>query len=190
MAALHFSGYELVAHRFVSESELYPDVCDPLELHRVDGDPSRYREHIKERFCVWSIFQLRGEHIVADRPTRFSLLFVCADGVDTFHRLYVAGARAPKVISIIQPGHGFGYNWTDFTNPDLVFARAVQANPAGKPEMILYGGSGVDRQFYSSPCWPSYGSLMRRFRKTGGGTVGVWTQNLRNIGLGKKVRPK
>lgn len=181
MSALHFSGYDLVASRFVTENELAPDGWRPLELRQVDGDPFRYRDHVREPFCVWSIFQRRGEFSGTHGPVRFSLLFICADGVATFQALYLVNSITPKAVAVIQPGHGFGYNWTDFTDPEQVFARVVIANPAGQPEMVLYGGIGHDWQSYSSPCWPTYKLLARRFRKTGGGTVGVWTKNLRDI---------
>ena len=188
MSALRFTGYDLVAHRFVAENELSPDGCRPLELRRGDGDPLRHHDYIKEPFCVWSIFQRRADFPFTHGPVRFSLLFICADGVETFQALYVANRVAPKVVAVIQPGHAFGHNWTDFTDPDQVFARVVLANPAGQPEILLYGGVGHDRKSYESPCWPAYKFLARRFRKTEGGTVGVWIKKLRDIVPRKTVQ--
>ena len=174
MSFLSFTGYDLFAHRFVAENEIAANGGRPLELRRGDGDPFRHNDYVKEPFCVWSIFQRRGEFPVTHGPVRFSLLFICADGVDTFQALYVANAVAPKVVTVIQPGHAFGHNWTDFTDPEQVFARVVLGNPAGQPEMLVYGGIGYDWKDYASPCWPTYKYLARRFRKAGGGTVGVW----------------
>lgn len=188
MCALNFTGFDLVASRFVTENELAPDGWSPLELRRVDGDQLRYRDYVKEPFCVWSIFQRRGDFPVTHGPVRFSLLFICADGVDAFQTLYVTNKIAPKVATVIQPGHVFGHNWTDFTDPEQVFARVVLANPAGQPETVLYGGIGHDWRSYASPCWPTYKLLTRRFRKTGGGTVGVWTKTLRDIVPSKTVQ--
>lgn len=187
MCAQNFNGYDLVASRFVSEDELAPDGWSPLALRRMDGDPLRYRDYVKEAFCVWSIFQRRGDFLVAHGPYRFSLLFICADGVAAFQALYLANSIIPKAIAVIQPGHGFGHNWTDFSDPEQVFARVVLDNPVGQPEMVLYGGIGYDWKNYSSPCWPQYKFLTRRFRKTGGGTVGVWTKDLREIAPPKMV---
>ena len=178
MSALRFTGYEPVAHRFVTESELSPDGYGTLKLCLGEGNTLRYHDYIKKPFCVWSVFQRRGEFPAMHGPIRFSLLFICADGVATFEALYVANRVAPKVVAVIQPGHAFGYNWTDFTDPEQVFARTVLANPAGQPEMILFGGIGSDWRLYESPCWPTYKILTRRFRKAGGGTVGVWSKNL------------
>jgi hypothetical protein len=181
MSALHFTGYDLVASRVVTENELAPDGWKPLELRQVDGDPLRYSGYVKKPFCVWSIFQRRGDFSVTHGPVRFSLLFICADGVATFQALYLANSISPKAVAVIQPGHGFGHNWSDFTDPEQVFARVVLGNPAGKPEMLIYGGIGRDWKNYASPCWPMYKILLRRFRKAGSGTVGVWTKNLREI---------
>jgi hypothetical protein len=176
MNALHFSGYDLVASRFVTEKELSPVGWKAPALRREDGDPQRSHEYIKAPFCLWAVFQRRGDFPVTHGPLRFSLLFVCADGAATFQALYIANSITPKAVAVIQPGHGFGRNWTDFTDPAQMLARTVMENPAGQPEMLLYGGIGVEWKTYDDPCWPIYKVLMRRFRKTGSGTVGVWSR--------------
>ena len=174
--ALHFRGYDRVASRFVSEKELAPDGWKPLELQSTDGDPMRYSDCIKAPFCLWSVFQRRNDVAVTHGPYRFSLLFVCADGVAAFQALYFANAIAPKVVAFIQPGDAFGFNWTSYSNPTQIFARSVLTNPGGQPEMLLYDGFELDRDFYGETCWPIYKYFVRRFRKTGSGTVGVWSR--------------
>jgi hypothetical protein len=185
--AMHFGGYNIVATRFVSKSELYPTGCQPLTLSRIDGDPQRYRDHIKEPFCVWAVFQLRSDSQLTGAPFRFSLLFVCADGVATFQGLYNANLIAPKVVAVIQPGESFGFNWTNFSDSEQIFARVVQENPAGQPEMLLYGGIRRDWSAYSSPCWPTYKFLIRNYRKSFGGMIGVWSKNPNGISPGKQL---
>lgn len=181
MSALRFTGYEPVAHRFVTESELSLNSHGTSKLCLGESNPLPYHHYIKESFCVWPVFQRRAEFPAMHGPVRFSLLFICADGVATFEALYVANRVAPKVVAVIQPGHAFGYNWTDFTDAEQVFARMVLANIAGQPEMILFGGISSDWRAYESPCWPTYKILTRRFQKTGGGTVGIWSKNLSYI---------
>ena len=105
--ALHFSGYDLVASRFVTENELAPNGWRLPVLRPIDGDPQRSREYIKAPFCLWAVFQRRGNFPVTHGPLRFSLLFVGADGAATFKALYVANSIAPKAVAVIQPGHGF-----------------------------------------------------------------------------------
>jgi hypothetical protein len=173
MRALHFSGYDLVASRFVTEMELAPDGWKPLELRPLDGEPMRYSEYIKEPFYLWSVFKRRSNFGAIYGPTRFSLLFVCADGVATFQTLYVANSIAPRVVAVIQPGHGFGCNWTAYTDCTQIFGRLVLENPAGVPKLLLFGGVGT-RDLYREACWPAYRNLVRLFYRNDGGSVGVW----------------
>jgi hypothetical protein len=173
MKALHFSGYDLVASRFVTEMELAPDGWKPLELRPLDGEPMRYSEYIKEPFYLWSVFKRRSNFGAIYGPTRFSLLFVCADGVATFQTLYVANSIAPRVVAVIQPGHGFGCNWTAYTDCTQIFGRLVLENPAGVPKLLLFGGVGT-RDLYREACWPAYRNLVRLFYRNDGGSVGVW----------------
>jgi hypothetical protein len=76
-------------------------------------------------------------------------------------------------IAIIQPGHGFGGNYTDFTDPERILARSVFGNPAGAPQLLLYGG-WFERKLYREPCWPGYRELICFLDISGGGSIGVW----------------
>ena len=125
MPRLRFSGYDLLAHRFLSTNGLSKDGYIPLEIYSSDGNPSCYIEYIKEPYCVWAVFQRCADTPSTVGPTRFSLLCICADGVETFHQLYIANGKVPKAVAIIQPGHAFGLNWTDFTKSDAVTALFI-----------------------------------------------------------------
>lgn len=166
-----FRGYEVIARRSVTERELTPHGWPSRE----DGDPNQYRNRgcIETPFCSWSILQRLDEFDESHGPRRFSLLYLCADGVAAFQALYVGNEVAPAVVAIIQPGHGFGENWTNFEDPTKIFARSVFDNPAGQPTILLYGGLG-ERSFYEEPCWPYYAELVCFVDKAGGGSVGVW----------------
>jgi hypothetical protein len=168
-----FRGYTLVGNRSVNERELTPHGWHPTPPLPPDGDPSRYRDWIKNPFCSWSLFQRAEDCPGTHGPDRFSLLFLCADGVAAFQALYAANSTTPRAVAVIQPGTGFGCNWTDFTNPDRIFARSILGNPFGKPEILLYGGVGR-RSFYRQPCWPLYQTHVRFLDRAGGGTIGVW----------------
>lgn len=170
-----FSGYELIATRSVASDELTVAGWAPLEPLPIDGDPARYREWMKQPFCTWCIFQRRDNYSSSHGPRRFSLLYLSADGVAAFQALYVANGISPTVVAIIQPGHGFGRNWTNFEDPQQIFARTVLQNPAGLPRVLLYGGIG-DTNSYREPCWSNYPQRVCFLRKAGGGTIGVWQQ--------------
>lgn len=168
-----FRGYGVLGKRDVPQVELTPHGWTPTVPTSVDGNPTRYRNWMKKPFCLWIVFQRLDEFPESHGPHRFSLLYLCADGVAAFQALYVANKHAPAIVAVIQPGHAFGGNWTDFTDPQKIFARSVLQNPAGKPRIFLYGGIGR-RDFYRNSCWPNYNRLVSFLEKAGCGTIGVW----------------
>ena len=109
---------------------------------------------MKKPFCTWVVLQRLVELPDGHAPNRFSLLFPCADGVAAFQALYVANGRCPSHLAIIQPGHGFRGNYTNFEDSNKIFARSVLESPAGIPGYLLYGG--YVRGAYRRSCWPIY----------------------------------
>lgn len=136
-----FYGYDLLATRPIKKEELVPNGWQPTPPNPTDGNPSSSDRWMKEPFCHWAVFQ-RNENFPANHgPARFSLLYLCADGVAAFQALYIANSAAPKIVAIIQPGTGFGGNWTNFTNPQKILARSILQNPTGSPDILLDGGN-------------------------------------------------
>ena len=150
-----FRGYHLLSTRPVLESELspcgWPPPIPPVLLKR---EQRSYRS-VTDPFCEWSIFERDQDISVDHGPQRFSLLYMRSEGVATFWSLYVENNTAPAVIAVIQPGTGFGGNWTDFRNERAVLAKTVLENPAGTPDFLLYGGYGGGGD-YDSPCWSQF----------------------------------
>ncbi|MDQ1314622.1 MAG: hypothetical protein QG662_731 [Pseudomonadota bacterium] len=172
--ALHdegFRGYEILAEREVTEQELAPHGWRPIPPSLYEGRPKA--SDCKAPFCLWVVLQRLADMPPSHGPERFSLLYLCADGAAAFQALYVANKLAPRAIAIIQPGHGFGGNYTDFTDPERILARSVLGNPAGAPRLLLYGG-WFERKLYREPCWPGYRELIRFLEIAGGGSIGVW----------------
>ena len=128
---------------------------------------------MKKPFATWFVFQRDGGLDNEHDAERFSLLYLCADGVAAYQALYLANNCSPLGIAIIQPGTGFGLNWTDFTDPSKSMATTMLSNPAGKPHVLLYGGIGK-RDFYRKTCWPEYPKHDCFLEKAGGGSIGVW----------------
>ncbi len=169
-----FLGYRPVGMREVSERELTPKGWKRERPTYFEEDPGGNREGmIQEAFCQWFVFERGDEFFDEHGPERFSLLYLCADGVAAFQALYLANGAVPKAVAVIQPGHAFGGNYTDFTDPEEIFARNVLGNPKGIPEYLIYGGFGR-RNNYRHACWRGYESCARYLDKTGGGTIGVW----------------
>jgi hypothetical protein len=101
------------------------------------------------------------------------LLYIGGEGVATYQALYWSNKTAPKALAIIQPGTGFGLNWTDFREQGAPLNWVVCNNPAGQqPDILYYGGIGKN---YAHFDWDGY----QRFRIIQdyygeGGEVGVW----------------
>lgn len=68
------------------------------------------------------------------------MLYIGGEGVATYQALYWANKKTAKAVAIIQPGTGFGFNWTDFRDRKGAFAWVVLQNEYGTPDTIFYGG--------------------------------------------------
>lgn len=151
-----FRGYELAAYRDVGRHEFTVEGWTPRLPSPEDGDPEAFADMRKPPFAVWSIHQRRkffyGPH---HGPERFSLLYLGGEGVQAFQELYYAHKTSPRVVAVIQTGHAFGLNWTNFEQEEGFFARTVLGNPHGAHEYLLYGGS-FDEAYYTKACWPTY----------------------------------
>jgi hypothetical protein len=154
-----FLGYRVAATRDVTENELTPQGWTP-QFGSYAGNPRLRVDVISPPFGVWSIFERTEEYGPEHGPDRFSLLYIGGDGVATFGALYYGNRVAPSVVAVIQPGHGFGGNWTNFEDPNGIFARLVLGNPNGTPEYLLFGGWG-DGKYYQQTCWPIYSKRVR-----------------------------
>ena len=106
-------------------------------------------------------------------PQRFSLLYLGAEGAAAYSGLYLANKITPKAMAIIQPGTGFGLNWTDFTDFDAPLAKTVRMGNA-MPEYFFYGGIGDFS--YDNFAWPGYKMITRitNYYPRSEGSVTVW----------------
>lgn len=164
-----FYGYELVGKTDLTENDLAPSGWRPILPTSHDGRPEQFRQYTKEGFASWVVFERNPNFGPSHGPDRFSLLYIGGDGAATFQALYHTNRIAPHIIAVIQPGTGFGLNWTDFCDPNKILARSVLGNPTGKPRYLLVGGWG---SHYDSPCWPEYSQLVRFLKPNN--QLGLW----------------
>ena len=154
-----FNGYQVFDSNFFDTDDLLYDELD-LQLEYAGRFQRRRKLETVPPFAFWSIHdRLEGfgpEH----GPDRFSLLYLSGDGVRVFEALYHRYQYAPAVVAIIQPGHGFGNNWTNFEDESGPLGQAVMNNPNGIPQYLLYGGWG-DGKSYRSPCWSEFAEQVR-----------------------------
>ena len=150
-----FLGYEILGQRNVSQRELAPNGWQPIELPSENERPT-VTAAMANPFCVWLVFQRAANYDELHGPERFSFVYLSADGAAAYQALFTK--ITPRGIAIIQPGAGFGGNYTDYCDPEALFARSVRATGSAMPEFMLNGGNGY-RSYYDRPVWEEeYGS--------------------------------
>lgn len=164
-----FLGYSLLGSTNVSES-LIPvsnwesDHIEPLPALPTEGRP----------YCHWFVFERGLNHGPEHGPERFSLLFINHDGMLAYENLYGLTGITPRMVAIIQPGHGCGGNWTDFTDRREIFAQLMLDKSPKMPRYLLYGGDFACDD-YATPCWPEYDEHIQFIQKTDGhGCLSLW----------------
>ena len=180
METMHdFHGYRVLANRDLRQSELVPNGWVMEYPPRMDmGRYMRSCERAKTPFAHWVVYERREDFDADFGPKRFSLVYIGGEGVATYQALYWSNRKTAKALAIIQPGHAFGNNWTNFTEPDGPLAWVVRENPYGTPDVIFYGGY-LDKDHDLE--WPGYTltkNIKGYYRKDGDGEgfgrVGVW----------------
>ena len=168
-----FLGYHVVGSRNVAQSELIPNGWSPSYPLNVRSEVYfRHRDAWKP-FIRWTVYERDANRTEAHGPERFSLLYLGGEGVATYQALYWTNKISAKVLAIIQPGTGFGLNWTDFRAPGKPLHWVVNENASGKPDIIYYGGYGSG---YDDFAWPGYriNRIIKAYYHRNGGTVTVW----------------
>lgn len=169
-----FSKYQVLGRRGVSLCELVPNGWSQPRLTETEAEQAtQYADRRSgEPFCEWVVMERNASAPENHGPARFSLLYLNADGAAAYEALYTGNALCAGAIAVIQPGHGFGFNWTDFTDPQAVLARVVMGNPAGVPDVFVFGGMGSHKN-HPAP-WPGYSNHLGWYPYGGIGNVGVW----------------
>ena len=171
-------GYNLIESHSVSPSVLGFDLslipeCDEFNKEHI----LRWRRKAFARYAVFEKVPQSEEY----GPERFSLLYLCAEGLVVYENLYLANDIVPKAMAIIQPGTVCGGNWTDFNDPYAPFAKAVMR---GKflPDYFFYGGYGpfshCDFMWPEYRCIDAIDNYYRNIYRNLEGRVTVWQHSL------------
>ncbi len=151
-----FLGYHILGSRSVKMHELIPNGWKKEYPPHINlDDYLRYKDRWKV-FSIWTVYERDDNRGDEHGPKRFSLLYIGGEGVATYQALYWSNKTKPKALAIVQPGTGFGLNWTDFRSENGPLAWVVNNNPAGKPQIIYYGGYGND---YNDFNWEGYNEI-------------------------------
>lgn len=175
-----FHGYSVLASRSLKQFDLIPNRWDMkmppgLDLRQYHN----HREAYKTPFAKWIVYHRDATKGDDFGPARFSLLYIGGEGVATYQAIYWSNNACPKILAIIQPGHAFGLNWTDFTSPTGYLNWVVTNNPNHQmPEQIYFGGIG-NYDSYNDLNWTGYAKLrgIKRYydsSRSHSGYVGVY----------------
>jgi hypothetical protein len=164
-----FRGYKIISRSTIGKKQL--DNGENLDAKfrkyfegvHLDKDTLKYMQN---PYCFWYIFERLPDVPDTHNPKRFSLLYLSSEAVSAYLALYVNNNIAPKILSIIQPGHGFGGNFTDFTYRKALLAQAVFSMKK-RPKYVVNGGYYGTRtadtpntprepNYYLKPIWPEY----------------------------------
>ena len=167
-----FPGYQLLASRPLSPSDIGADNPFPMPEGVNPEDYFRFRKDWHP-FACWAVYERDPDFDDHHGPERFSLLYLGAEGAAAYSGLYVANGISPKAMAIIQPGTGFGLNWTDFRDWHCALARTVRMGKA-MPEFFFYGGHGYFD--YLDFTWPDYQHIdtIDHYYHREDGRVTVW----------------
>jgi len=150
----HFKGYQIVGQRALVEKELIPNGWDmqiPPGVHLEEY--LQYQSSFKTPFAHWAVYERLPEYDESHGVKRFSLLYIGGEGVATYQALYWSNKQTAKALAIVQPGTGFGLNYTDFRDSNKPLGWVVLQNTSGTPDTIIYGGIGNE---YSDLNWQDY----------------------------------
>ena len=131
-----FFGCTLLQSKFLNPNEINLHVSIDSILEFKNNDVNRFRNRLLNEiiekldfFIHWSIWKLESR--------TFSLIYISWESTDCYKKIYVDKNITPKVISIIQPGHTMGGNWTNFFSPEFEFYKLLKKSKL--PDFLLFG---------------------------------------------------
>lgn len=140
-----FRHYHVFAERELKESDLvshkwnsskYIQYLSPEEIAGMEEVFRIHEINPCNAFARWIVYERDSDADPKVGPEKFSLLYIAADGAATYAALYLENKIAPKALTIIRPGGGFGGNYTSYYNPEGVFLRIVNSGRT-VPEYVL-----------------------------------------------------
>lgn len=158
-----FRGYHELARRDVAKSELGSN--NSLSVHPTAAEADAMTRHsafqqTSAAFCSWHVFERSAAFGPEHGPERFSMLFLLADGAAAYQALYSARGLAPAILALIQPGHAFGGNYSNFFEPGGLLHRSVCQRGQPWPQCLLAGRYKGREKWDLEPIWPEYSQFV------------------------------
>lgn len=161
-------GYKLIGLKHIPDSELTPNGFTPNNFPLKDSEKERLN-HLEQAakshkpFCFWAIYEidetLTGS--ISGKIKKFSLLHIGGEACATFDALYVNNDINPKAVAILNPGEGYGDNWTKFRDPEYRLFKLMQLNSeknsVNLPEYVF-----TDSTLDGNCFWPNYNLIDKK----------------------------
>lgn len=162
-------GYRVVGLNHISKRELTPNgfnfrgfQLNDHERERLKMDFIRrnFNHENFEPFALWAVYELDETltHKMEGKINRFSLLHIGGEACATFEAIYTNNRINPFGVAIINPGEGYGDNWTLFTDPNFRLYKMLLNNSTHNnqqmPKYILTNLGYTDVCF-----WPNYNQV-------------------------------
>ncbi len=134
-----FSGYDVLTYRPITQAELVPAGWQPTIPAHLLVNYDKYAGMLADKppFAYWVACQRKSGYDDEHGPLQFNLLFICGEGVATYQALYWSNRLTAKVVAVVRPGTGFGFNWTNFRDGQQALGYVVMKNPHGQPDYLI-----------------------------------------------------
>lgn len=145
-----FTGYRILGSRHVNESELNPTGFKPRRPTILDAADYPVPEGARNYpFASWFVWERIKDFGKDHGPSRFSFLYLRADGAAAYQVLFQGNKCKPNIVCSIRPGRG-GLTSSNF---DEILLQCIDMNPKGRPEfMSLWDGSMGEDSVWREIC--------------------------------------
>ncbi|MBA7580284.1 hypothetical protein ES708_22175 [subsurface metagenome] len=110
-------------------------------------------------FALWAVYELDTQN-PSGKINRFSILHIGGEACATFDAIYIGNKINPLAVVILNPGEGYGDNWTIFRDPAYQFYKLIEYNVQNNNQNFpRYLFTNI---YLANNCfWPNYNLLNR-----------------------------
>jgi hypothetical protein len=127
-------------------------IQNKFKINRLEDELYDLKKRITENNLLKSLLNstTNFSHITIWKKNEkyLSIIYISAEAVHCYEQLFLKNKVTPKVISIIQPGHTMGGNWTNFFDIKSEFLQTVRKGPL--PKYMLLGSYGDIKHKYQA----------------------------------------
>lgn len=156
---LGLRGYHIQHEEAILESQITPKGWS-LKVDLDEKEKVSFEQHrifMKRPFAHWVVYERERGFTLAHGPDRLSFFFICGDGAFTYQATYLQHEIVPDIIAVIQPGHGYGGNYTNYYDNEKVFYKSV----IYRDEADFYPNYLITNNWHD---WPKYKNEIKRMQ--------------------------